>query len=68
LVELSALGGVGAVGVPVRTGVFKVALLTVPPVIATALAFWVLIVPSPLIAVLGIVGDAVIAAAPLPIT
>jgi hypothetical protein len=40
--------------------------LIVPPVIATALAFCVDIVPKPVIAVLGIVVEAVNALVPLP--
>lgn len=42
--------------------------LSVPPVIATALAFWVDIVPNPVMSVLGIVGLAVMALVPLPYT
>jgi hypothetical protein len=42
--------------------------LIVPPVIATVFAFWVDIVPSPVIEVFGIVADAVIAEVPLPYT
>ena len=39
-----------------------------PPVIATELAFWVDIVPRPVMAVLGIVVDAVMVLVPLPYT
>ena len=40
----------------------------VPPVIVTELAFWVDIVPRPVMSVLGIVADAVMADVPLPLT
>ena len=39
-----------------------------PPVIATLLAFWVDIVPKPVMSVFGIVADAVMALVPLPFT
>ena len=40
--------------------------LIVPPVIATVLEFWVDIVPKPVIAVFGMVVDAVTALVPFP--
>ena len=40
--------------------------LIVPPVIVTELAFWVDIVPRPLMSVLGMVADAVRALVPFP--
>ena len=43
-------------------------LLMEPPVIATALAFWVDIVPNPVMAVFGMVVDAVMADVPFPYT
>ena len=40
----------------------------VPPVIATLLAFWAAIEPKPVMSLLGIVVEAVIALVPLPLT
>ena len=42
--------------------------VAVPPVIATVLAFWVDIVPKPVMSVLGMVELAVSAAVPVPLT
>lgn len=45
-----------------------VRFVMLPPVIATLAAFWVDIVPKPVMSVLGIVVDAVMAVVPVPFT
>lgn len=45
-----------------------VRLMMLPPVIATLAAFWVDIVPKPVMSVLGIVVEAVMAVVPVPLT
>ena len=53
---------------PEGTGIAELKPVIVPPVIDTALAFWVDIVPRPVMSVLGMVAEAVMADAPLPLT
>ena len=67
--NVTVLDAVNVVNAPVdAVEAPTVVLLIEPPVIETALAFCVDIVPRPVIAVLGIVVEAVIADVPLPYT
>jgi hypothetical protein len=60
---------VAVVNAPVEAVVAPIVVpLIVPPVMATAVAFWVDIVPRPVMSVLGTVATAVIALVPLPFT